>query len=96
MSDHDGVDRFKQVSRWPLSCFFAPRDEQRSQANPPAHDDLFEYGTCSACKWWDRHVSGVRSLGTCRIRPPEYQGFPVTNEDEWCGEYTALAGDVKR
>ena len=43
---------------------------------------------CEACRWWVpiEDEDGHR-LGQCRRFPPSYEGWPMTDAMDWCGEY---------
>jgi hypothetical protein len=45
---------------------------------------------CSQCRWWQevQDEDGTR-LGLCRRQPPAYEGWPVTQPQDWCGEYAS-------
>jgi len=56
--------------------------------------------TCEACRFWDRRKKKAPVTpadeapepvftSACRIRPPtkSTNGWPITREDDWCGEY---------
>jgi len=54
---------------------------------------------CGSCFYWEkrqRMKHDVADTGQCRIRPPQVQtmagyissAWPITQEDDWCGEFT--------
>jgi hypothetical protein len=44
--------------------------------------------TCANCRFW-RPVKDQdgHKLGLCRRFPPAYEGWPMTNAEDWCGEW---------
>lgn len=44
---------------------------------------------CRLCRFWEarRDEDGIL-LGLCRRAPPAYEGWPVTQPDDWCGEFS--------
>lgn len=56
----------------------------------------FPLRACSLCCWWVPEgplVAGRSWFGQCRIKPPEYSGFPRTEARAWCREHAA--GEVE-
>ena len=46
--------------------------------------------TCFNCKYWKKinPENVIYGSGRCRRYPPERdKGFPITEIDDWCGEY---------
>lgn len=50
---------------------------------------------CRKCKFWvlvDNQDG--EQLGQCRRFPPAYEGWAMTRQDDWCGEWQALQRQV--
>ena len=50
--------------------------------------------TCALCRYWravdDADADG-NALGQYRRFPPSYEGWPMTEGADWCGEWLADA-----
>ncbi len=64
------------------------------EGNPP------ESQRCRTCCWWDLFHT---QQGLCRKNPPTFReipladpliSFPVTNWDDWCGQWASTRGWV--
>ncbi|MGH6955295.1 MAG: hypothetical protein ACREEW_01365 [Caulobacteraceae bacterium] len=67
--------------------------------NAAAAPSIVTFG-CSDCAYWRErtHLKGVKRVGVCHRFPPAAAGlgvrpgeFPMTREDDWCGEHSDLA-----
>ena len=53
---------------------------------------------CAACRFWTKLIRDD-GLGRCRRYPPQQQHvpgcwvWPLTHEDDWCGEYQSPSRD---
>jgi hypothetical protein len=60
-------------------------------------DGAWEKGTCGNCAWSER-MPGPNVWGQimqCRLHPPHPDhGWPMTREDEWCGDWQYYAEDL--
>jgi hypothetical protein len=56
--------------------------------------------SCGACRYWRKHgahqpISSREHAeygGRCHRHPPSMDGWPVTLEADWCGEFEWLRG----
>lgn len=46
-------------------------------------------GHCETCAWWASNMYLTNGQSQCRRRAPMQQGnaWPITSEDDWCGEW---------
>jgi hypothetical protein len=62
------------------------------------NEERVDLKQCNACKFYsteDYEIEGVtyeRTFGVCRRFPPRridgtHSGFPIVEDDWWCGEY---------
>lgn len=42
--------------------------------------------TCGNCAFFQPH-EWDEAVGTCRRAPPQTEGFPAVDTDDWCGEW---------
>lgn len=53
--------------------------------------------TCAACCFWifSEFITG-QQLGICRRNPPAYEGWPMTEAQDWCGEFKVAVSSQTR
>lgn len=49
--------------------------------------------TCATCRHWAAAAMiDAEDMGLCRHNPPHYEGWSITLDRDWCGEWSARQG----
>lgn len=43
---------------------------------------------CEDCEWWVRGRNITGNHGECRYSAPTFGGWPGTDYDDWCGDWS--------
>jgi hypothetical protein len=52
-----------------------------------AQSRRFRDASCGTCVFWDKHKPHVPTRGSCRKRVPDFCGWPITAQQDWCGSW---------